>query len=125
MPKRKKKKISVKGLVVAGLVSIIFGLYLIIWPTPYVSTGGLGRAASRYVISVFIGNDSGFIGVLIVFMGFFVLMVAYRVKNHNMSDRFNDKRPESRETELSESVDTELTDTAGTPWENNPDHTTK
>ncbi len=45
--------------------------------------GGVGQYASTRVMSVFAGTDSAFIGVLILFMGCFILTVAYRIRNPN------------------------------------------
>ena len=116
MHKPKKTKYSITGLVISGLVSVFVGSSLIIRPVPYVSMGGVGQYASIRVMSVFAGNDSAFIGVLILFMGCFILTVAYRIKNPSERERLEDDR--------SEYLNDRLSDTAGTPWENNQDHTT-
>lgn len=64
MHKPKKSKCRVAGLVIAGLVSVFFGLSQIIGPVPYVSTGGIGQFAGIKVVSVFTGNDARFMGEL-------------------------------------------------------------
>ena len=68
------------GLVIAGLVAVFVGLSLIIRPVSYVSMGGIGPYANTRVMSVFAGNDSAFVGLLILFMGCFILTVAYKIR---------------------------------------------
>ena len=117
MHKPKKSKCSVVGLVTTGLVSVFFGLSQIIRPIPYVSIGGIGRFAGIKVMSVFSGNDARFTGVLILFMGCFLLTAAYKIKKPYVRKRNNDGLPEA--------VSDTLSDTTGTPWEHDQDHTTR
>ena|GEM_PF-4097395 len=81
MNKPKNPKCGITGLVIAGLVSSIVGLSLIIRPVPYVSIGGNTPYAFTPRMYVFTGNDSAFPGALILFMGSFILMVAYKIRN--------------------------------------------
>ena len=80
MQKPNKTKCSITGLVIAGLVSAIVGLSLIIQPVPYVSIGGNVQYVRIPALTFFSGNDSAFCGFLILFMGCFILMVAYKNK---------------------------------------------
>jgi len=80
MHKPKKTKCGIKGLVFAGLIFACVGLSMIIQPVSYVSPGGMGKSGP-IPISVFDGNDSAFIGLIILFMGSFILVVSYKIKN--------------------------------------------
>jgi hypothetical protein len=77
----KKTKYSITRLVIAGIVPFFVGLTMIIKPVSYISPGRIGYQGSIPVVSVFTGNDSMFIGAMIMFMGSFILMVAYKIKN--------------------------------------------
>jgi hypothetical protein len=81
MHKPKKTKCGITGLVIAGLVSAFVGLAMMIRPVSYVSMGGIGAYANTPVMSFFTGNDSAYVGLLILFMGSFILVVAYKIKN--------------------------------------------
>jgi hypothetical protein len=117
MHKPKKSKCSVVGLVAAGLVSVLFGLSQILRPVPYVSMGGTGKSINTNVMSFFAGDEARFTGVLILFMGMFLLTAAYRIKKPYVRERRKEPRPEPENDTLS--------DTTGTPWENDQDHTTR
>ena len=117
MHKPKKTRCSVVGLVIAGLVSVFFGLSQIIRPVPYVSMGGIGRFADVKVMSFFADNDARFTGVLILFMGCFLLTAAYKIKKPYVRERHKDSRPELMNNMMS--------DTTETPWEDDQDHTTR
>jgi hypothetical protein len=80
MHKHKKTKSSVLGLVIAGTIFAFTGLTLIFHPVPYVSMGASGAWGHTPVLSVFRGNDSAYIGLLILFLGVFVLVVSYKIK---------------------------------------------
>lgn len=68
-------------MVIAGLISAFVGIYMIIRPVPNVFIGGIGRSGGTRVMSVITGNDAAIIGLLILFMGGFLLVVAYKIKN--------------------------------------------
>ena len=105
------------GIVIAGLVSVFIGLSQIIRPIPYISPGGIGRFAGTKVMSLFTGADARVTGVLILFMGSFLLTAAYRIKKPYVREREKDGR--------SESGSNTLADTTGTPWEHDRDHTSR
>ena len=69
------------GLVIAGAIFSIVGLSLIVHPVPYASMGATGPWGRVPVLSVFAGNDSAYIGLLILFLGAFVLFASYKIKN--------------------------------------------
>jgi uncharacterized membrane protein len=69
------------GLVIAGVIFSIVGFTLILHPVPYASIGATGAWGRTPVLSVFRGNDSAYIGVLILFLGVFVLFASYKIKN--------------------------------------------
>ena len=117
MQKPKKLKCGVVSLVVPSLVFVFFGISQIIRPVSYVSMGGMGQSGRINVMSVFTGNGARFIGVLILFMGCFLLTAAYRIKKPDLRKRREDRRPET--------VNNPLPDTTGTPWEHDQDHTTR
>jgi uncharacterized membrane protein YeaQ/YmgE (transglycosylase-associated protein family) len=81
MKKPSKTKFGIAGLIIAGVVSACVGAFLLVHPVPYFSMGGVGSHAATPVISVFAGNDSAFIGCLLLFMGCFILTLAYRIRN--------------------------------------------
>ncbi len=91
MDKRKKKRQKrqkgqsredhpVAGLVIGGITACVIGIAMIVHPVAYVSMGGIGPHGSRLVTTIFSGNEPAFVGVLIVFMGGFVLAVATHIK---------------------------------------------
>ena len=80
MQKPHKKKCSVLGLVIAGTIFAIVGLTLILHPVPYISIGATGAWGHTPVLSFFTGNDSSYIGLLILFLGVFVLFASYKIK---------------------------------------------
>jgi uncharacterized membrane protein len=80
MHKPKKTKCSVLGLVIAGTIFSFVGLTLILHPVPYSSMGATGAWGRTPVLSVFSGNDSAYIGLLILFLGVFVLVASYKIK---------------------------------------------
>ena len=118
MHKPKKSKCSVVGLAIAGFVSVSFGLSQIIRPVSYISIGGIGQFAGNKITSVFTGDDARFTGVLILFMGCFFLTAAYRIRKPYVRERHHkESSPES--------VSDTLSDTSGTPWEHDQNHTTR
>ncbi|MFM2243793.1 MAG: hypothetical protein RLZ97_2649 [Verrucomicrobiota bacterium] len=82
--------------------------------------GGLGRNANTPVTSYFSGDGAKFTGVLILFMGVFLLAIAYHLRKTDGRERRKEPRPEPEKP-----GNETLSDTTGTPWEDDPDHTSR
>ena len=121
MHKPQKSKCRIGGLVAAGLVAVFCGLAQIMRPVAYFSSGGFGRTTVAYLTTVFSGDDARFTGVLILFTGGFILTVAYRIRNVRMHGRHKERHPESAVNTRSYT----RSDTKGTPWEHDEDHTAR
>jgi uncharacterized membrane protein HdeD (DUF308 family) len=88
--KPRAKNGNVSGLVIAGIVFLAAGVSIIFHPPAMLSQGGLGRYGHDPVVYAFTGKDSAFIGTLILIMGIFALVVAYRVKNPKSKKKKDD-----------------------------------
>lgn len=78
--KPKKTECSIAGLVIAGAIFSLVGLSLIVHPVAYASMGGTGQWGRTPTISLFARGDSAYIGILILFLGVFVLFASYKIK---------------------------------------------
>ena len=75
-----KRPCSIAGLVVAGLFFTLIGLFLIFHPVAYVSFTNYsvrGEAQQTWASG---GCSSSIVGGYVVFLGGFILAVAYRIK---------------------------------------------
>ncbi len=73
-------KCGIAGLLVAGGLAVVVALVMMFAPVPYVSFGGAGHHGAMPVMSVFGKGDSFYLGLLILFLGAFILALAYRIR---------------------------------------------
>jgi len=82
MAKERKPPVNILGLLIGGAVFVFFGICMMLNPPTYMSQGSLGRSTQPY-ITVYKGHDAAFCGVLILALGIFLLIIAYRIKTRN------------------------------------------
>jgi hypothetical protein len=70
---------------------------MIIHPVTYHSSGGIGHYARTPVITVFTGNETVFVGFIVLFLGGFILVIARRIRTPNKANTSKSKKPNKPE----------------------------
>lgn len=76
--RKRENPCGIGWLLVAGLISSVAGLWFIVHPCPYVYMGAVEKGPHHPIVIA--DNNTPVVGLLILFMGAFILALAYRLK---------------------------------------------